>query len=285
MDFRVKKESRFNMIKINSQNIITPLYDTCSVRRKENTVTLRDEFMSSSKIYDFEEEEEYTSPISDFFLRLKIKSKDVPQIYKIADEVTQFARLQQQYGRSLIQTQYNKIEQVVSQTPDLLQDEEETKKHTEYDCCGTQKVTSFTTQNGNIQIKSIEVVNRDGKKDIIFVDENNDVSGVRLGIRQIAPQSYLQDAEITYKNSIISSYFDGITCINDGVVKSKIKTKKNLFKFKDGLISLYSPKVEYIGKDSYSKKVYSFAEGKIKKYVEEYAVENGEKSHKREIKF
>ena len=63
------------------------------------------------------------------------------------------------------------------------------------------------------------------------------------------------------------------------------KTKKNLFKFKDGLISLYSPKVEYIGKDSYSKKVYSFAEGKIKKYVEEYAVENGEKSHKREIKF
>lgn len=273
------------MIKINSQNIITPLYDTSSIRNKKTTETSNDEFVSSSRIYDFEEEEEYISSISDFFLRLKVKTKDVPFIYKKVDEVIQFAKLQQKYGRALIQTQYNKIEQVVSQSPDLLQDEEETKKHTEYDCCGVKKVTSFTTKYGKIQLKSIEVINRDGKKDVIFVDDNNDVSGIRLGIRQIAPQSYLQEAEITYNNSIISSYYDDITCINDGVAKSKIKTKNNLFKFKNGLISLYSPEIEYIGKDSYSKKVYSFMEGKIKKYVEEYSVENGEKSHKREIEF
>ena len=273
------------MIKINSQNIITPLYDTSNIRNKKTTETSKDEFVSSSRIYDFAEEEEYNSPILDFFLHLKVKTKDVPLIYKKADEVIQFAKLQQEYGRSLVQTQYNKIEQVLSQSPDLLQDEEKIKTHTEYDCCGTRKVTSFIANSGSIQIKSIEVINRDGKKDVIFIDENNDVLGIRLGIKQIAPQSYLQEAEITYNDSIISSYFDNITCINDGVAKSKIKTKNNLFKFKNGLISLYSPKVECIGKDNYSKKIYSFIEGKIKKYVEEYIVENGEKSYKKKIEF
>ena len=238
----------------------------------------------SFKANDVQEEDDLDTSLFGFFIRLKVDRR-LPEILNKAETIKYSAGIEQNYAKSVIGTRLKKLEQVIAKTPELIEDNGVDKSFSEYDGNCLKSVTTFTTDENGINIKRVDIVNRDGTKDIILTDGKNDVYGIRLGVKQIAPKSYLQRSELIFKNGQLVSYCDSISCVNDGNAKSKVKTKKNFYRFNNGLLSTYTPDIEFIGKDSFCKKFYLFKDGKIRKYMEELHIENGKKLPNLEFTF
>ena len=271
-----------------------PSFDVVSGIRYERGIPpvyeAKDEFVRSDikKKQDVsqidEMEEDFEPPISDFLLRLKVM-KEAPQIMKKSEEIKYHSGIEYGYAKSVLNARLNKISQVLISNPELIVDNGSNKTFSEYEGNNLKRVTTFTNDENGISIKRIDIINQDATKDIVLVGEGNKVIGIRLGYKQIGPKSYLEKSQITYKNGKVVSYCDNSSCINDGVAKSKTKSKQNLYKFDNGLLTMFVPKIDFAGDDSFSKKVYLFSEGKIKKYIGGLSIEGGIKYPKREIVF
>lgn len=272
------------MLAINSIKTFGYLHNVQNKKNLNFNSVQNDVFSPSFKASEAEDDYDFDSPLSDFIIRLKVL-RDTPKIIKNSEDIKQQAKLSYNSAKSIFNVRLRKIEHAISCSPELCSDERKEKKYTEYDEGRVKSITTYTVDDSGVSIKQIDIINRNSTKDVILVGQNNQITGLRLGIRQIAPNSYLQKSEITYKDGMLSSYCDAISCVNDGIAKSKIKTKENFYKFKNGLLEMYLPHMEYVGKDKYFKHIYCFLNGKIKKYIEGYADENGLKSHKRELLF
>ena len=121
---------------------------------------------------------------------------------------------------------------------------------------------------------------------IIITNDKNDVRLIRKGVKQIAPQSYLEDKIYAYtKGGILKFYYDNASKVNDGVAKSKSEKKHNVHRFDNGQLSYYIPLATYAGKELHYDKKYIYKDGKIKTYMVDVDVIRGEDKPRKRYDF
>lgn len=220
------------------------------------------------------EEDNYSSPISEFLLRIKVR-KDANKLIDKADDIYRLAQIEQQRAQNIVDGKVKCIvNELKSPTGKIIQKNGK-NYYVESRNGKLSNVTSFSSYGGDCVIEQVNVYNDDSTRDVFITDSNNEVIFIRKGVKQIGPKSYLEEKAMSYSNGQIKLYYDNASRVNDGVAKAKSETKHNLYKFEDGLLVGFAPKATYTGNDLHYDKYYFFEDDNLKKYMQNVTVDRG----------
>lgn len=220
------------------------------------------------------DDENYSSSVGEFLLRIKVR-KEANKFIDKADDIYRLSQIELQSAQSIVDGKVKRIlNEIKSPTGKIVQKNGK-NYYVESKNGKLSTVTSFSSCGGDCVIEQVNVYNDDSTRDVLITDSNNEVIFIRKGVKQIGPKSYLEEKGISYSNGQVKLYYDNATRVNDGVLKAKSETKHNLCKFEDGLLVGFAPKATYTGNDLHYDKFYFFEEDNLKKYMQNVSVDRG----------
>lgn len=247
---------------------------------------IKDTFELSFKgIDDFDETYEMKNPLLDFIEKINAKAK-AKQIFKNSQNIKKESILEYRRAKSIVDGEEKWIRGGRLRKQDIIGTGSGKSLYKSYFQGQLRRVTHFSRQGKDVSIEQVDIHNPDGTKDIIITNDKNDVRLIRKGVKQIAPQSYLEDKIYAFtKGGILKFYYDNASKVNDGVASSKSETKHNLHRFDNGQLSYYVPLATYVGKELHYDKKYIYQDGKIRTYMVDVDVIRGEDEPKKRFDF
>lgn len=270
--------SKFSSTNIAQTNNLTQNY--------KYSQPIKDTFSLSFKgIDDFDEPYKMKNPLLDFIEKINaiVESK---QIFKDSKNIKKASILEYRRAKSIVDGEEKWISSGRLPKEDIIETGAGKNLYKSYFQGQLRRVTHFSQQGKDVSIEQVDIHNPDGTKDIIITNDKNDVRLIRKGVKQIAPQSYLEDKIYAYtKGGILKFYYDNASKVNDGVAKSKSEKKHNVHRFDNGQLSYYIPLATYAGKELHYDKKYIYKDGKIKTYMVDVDVIRGEDKPRKRYDF
>lgn len=220
------------------------------------------------------EDENYSSPVGQFLLRIKVR-KDANKLIEKADDIYRLSQIDQQSAQNIVDGKVKSIINELKAPTGKIVQKNGKNYYVESKNGKLSNVTSFSSYGGDCVVEQVSVYNDDSTRDVFITDSNNEVIFIRKGVKQIGPNSYLEERAISCSNGQIELYYDNASRVNDGVAKAKSETKHNLCKFENGLLVGFAPKATYTGNDLYYDKYYFFDNDNLKKYMQNVPVQRG----------
>lgn len=215
----------------------------------------------------FEQEEPLW--LDDFFVYRKANS-EAKKILDSRGDIVRQSKVELQHALAIINARLKRVQQAVIKTPDKIKEFGGKKHYKEFLDGKLHSITTFRETETGIKIDRINAYNSDGSMDLIIADENNQVRNIHKNFRQIAPQSFIEDCGYRFEAGVLKSSNGPLSYVHDGVAKEKLDTREDVYRFIDGQLVSYCPRISSAGKDFYAPRIYNFQEGRLVGYAEDY---------------
>lgn len=270
------------MLTISPISQITSTYKNHNINNKV-FVNNNDEFTPSFK-GSYETEKSFFQQLCDEILTLKVKGES-RNIIKKSEDIKEYAQLEYTRVSSIVNSRINQIEKIMQNEPHRIIDVNGTKYIQGKRRGEVLKDVIFKLQDGQVNIKRVDVTNEDGSKDCIWVDDNNRPKFIRKGVKHISPNSYISEKTLKYENGRLTYCYKKGKKVNDGVAISCVDSRHHVYKYANGYLTSYSPKTTSVGNEPYYDKLYLFDYNALVRYMEDVPVIDGELSPARDLIF
>ncbi len=207
--------------------------------------------------------------IDDFIVYQKanIESK---KILASKQDLVRTSKVEYRHAQGVINSRLRRLEDVLECSPEKIKERNGKKYYTESFNGRLHSTTTFVNGSEGIKIDRVDVFNADGSKDIFIADEKNGVRNIHKNFRQIAPKSFIEDAGYKFENGVLTASNGVLSFVNDGNAIVGIDERKDVYRFKEGELTSFSPHISCAGKDFFASKIYRFQDNRLVGYTENY---------------